>query len=343
MDALTYQGPGSLRIEQRPVPEPQAADDAVVRINATGVCGTDLHIYHGRLRIEPGFTIGHEYVGTVVAAGPGVTRVAVGDRVAGAFHSACGTCSYCLRGYYHCCVESRTFGLGAALGELQGTQAEFALVPRANITLRRLPASVSDDVALFAGDVMATGFHAVVASELRAGEQAVVVGLGPVGLCAVQVALRAGASVIAVDSVPERLALAAKFGANPLELSADTAKEIRSSSDGADGADVVIDAVGDVRAFELAIRAARPCGRIQCIGVYAERVEVHMGLIWLKSLTVRGGQANVLAHLDTVLSLLADGRLDPAPLVTHHMALRDAPEAYEIYDRREALKIVLSP
>jgi len=344
MRAVTFQGPGEVRIEERPAPELLAPDDAVVRIDATGVCGSDLHIYHGRLKIEPGFTIGHEYVGTVLETGDAVTRVQVGDRVAGCFQTACGICFHCMRGEYHRCVESRTFGLGATMGSLQGAQAELALVPHANLVLRRVPDGVSDDVALFAGDVLGTGYHGVAASELVAGEVAAVLGLGPVGLCAVQAAVLAGARVLAIDSVEQRLAVAESFGATPLHLTEDdVAAEVRRLTDGRGGVDVSIDAVGHPEVLDMAIRLTRACGRVQCLGIYAERGEIHLGLAWLKSLTVRGGQANVIAHVDPVLDMLAAGQLDPSPLVTHHMALDDAPQAYELFDRREALKIVLTP
>src|SRR3954467_13227229 len=200
MRAVTFQAPGDVRIEERPDPEPVAADDAVVRVEATGVCGSDLHIYHGRVQIEPGFIIGHEYVGTVEAVGDGVTSVAVGDRVLGCFQVACGTCWFCRHGNFHKCDGSRTFGHGATLGGLQGTQAERALVPHANLTLRRIPDGLARDKALFAGDVMGTGYHAVVSAGTRPGDTVAVLGLGPVGLCAVQAAKVAGAShVIAVD------------------------------------------------------------------------------------------------------------------------------------------------
>jgi 2-desacetyl-2-hydroxyethyl bacteriochlorophyllide A dehydrogenase len=344
MRAVTFQAPGVVSVEERPEPELIDPEDAVVRIEATGVCGSDLHIYHGRVQIEPGFTIGHEYVGTVVAAGDAVTRVAVGDRVLGCFQTACGTCYFCRRGLYHRCLESRTFGHGAALGSLQGTQADMALVPRANLVLRRVPEGMSSDVALFAGDVMGTGFHAVDASGMRPGDVVAVMGLGPVGLCAVQVARAVGAAhVFAIDSVPERLAVAASFGAEPLHLQE---QDVRAAVRGATedrGVDVAIDAVGDPKVLESAIRLTRACGAIQCVGVYAERAEVHLGLLWLKALTLRGGQANVLGHVDRVLAMLAAGVLDPTPLVTRHMKLEEAPEAYAVYDRREALKIVLTP
>ncbi|HXR29305.1 MAG TPA: alcohol dehydrogenase catalytic domain-containing protein [Solirubrobacteraceae bacterium] len=344
MRAVTFQAPGVVSVEDRPEPELIDPEDAVVRIEATGVCGSDLHIYHGRVKIEPGFTIGHEYVGTVVAAGDAVTRVAVGDRVLGCFHTACGSCWFCRHGNYHRCLDSRTFGHGATLGSLQGTQAEMALVPRANLVLRRVPEGMSADTALFAGDVMGTGFHAVDSSGLRPGDVAAVLGLGPVGLCAVQVARAAGAAhVFAVDTVAERLAVAESFGAEPVHLGEQDARALVRAATEDRGVDVCIDAVGHPDVLDTAIRLTRPCGSVQCIGVYAERTDVHMGLLWLKAITLRGGQANVIAHVDRVLAMMSAGVLDPSPLVTHHMTLEQAPEAYATYDRREALKIVLTP
>jgi len=344
MRAVTFQSPGVVAVEERPEPELSHPEDAIVRIEATGVCGSDLHIFHGRVQIEPGFTIGHEYVGTVIAAGDAVTRVAVGDRVLGCFQTACGTCFFCRRGDYHRCVESRTFGHGAALGGLQGTQAEEALVPRANLVLRRVPEGMSSDVALFAGDVMGTGFHAVVEGGVQPGDAVAVLGLGPVGLCAVQAARAVGAAqVFAIDSVPERLSVAESFGAHALHLGEQDVRAIVRDATEGRGADVCIDAVGDPQVLDSAIRMTRACGSVQCVGVYAERADVHMGLLWLKTLTLRGGQANVLGHVDRVLALMSAGLLDPSALVTHHMSLDQAPEAYATFDRREALKIVLTP
>src|SRR3954454_19315068 len=182
MQAVTLQAPGSpavpsrppaeVRAEARPEPEPLERDDAVVRVEATGVCGSDLHIYHGRVQIEPGFTIGHEFVGTVLAAGDAVREVAQGDRVLGCYCSACGNCFFCRQGQYHKCDEGRVFGHGATLGSLQGAQAEQVLVPHANLTLRRVPEGMSDDAALFAGDVMGTGFHAIADTGLKPGDTA---------------------------------------------------------------------------------------------------------------------------------------------------------------------------
>jgi 2-desacetyl-2-hydroxyethyl bacteriochlorophyllide A dehydrogenase len=344
MRAVTFQAPGEVLVQDVPEPELSDPGDAIVRIEATGVCGSDLHIYHGRVKIDPGFTIGHEYVGTVLAISEDVHNVQVGDRVLGCFQTACGRCYFCRRGWFHKCDSSRTFGHGATLGSLQGTQAEQALIPSADLVLRKIPQGMSDEVALFAGDVMGTGYHAVADSGLRAGDVAAVLGLGPVGLCAVQAAKAAGAArVIAIDTVPERLAMAESFGAQPVHLSeSDPRAAAREATEGR-GVDVCIDAVGNPQAFDLALRLTRKCGTVQAVGVYAERAEVLMGLLWIKSLHVCAGHANVISHVDRVLAMMSAGLLDPGPLVTHHMSLEEAPEAYALYDRREALKIVLKP
>jgi alcohol dehydrogenase len=344
MRAVTFQAPGEIRIEEKPEPEVAAAHEALVRVEASGICGSDLHIFHGRVPVEPGFTIGHEFVGTVLDAGAGVERVAVGDRVLGCFHTACATCVPCVRGDYHRCERGQTFGHGSKLGDLQGAQAEQLLVPRANLTLRRVPEGMSDEVALFAGDVMGTGYHAVAHAGTRAGDTVAVLGLGPVGLCAVQAAVAAGATrVFAIDSVAARLAMAERFGATPLHLGEDEPKRaVRGETEGR-GVDVAVDAVGDPAPLAMAISLARDAGTVSGIGAYAGQVEVPMGLAWLKGLTLRLGLANVIAHVDRVLGLIEAGRLDPAPLVSHRMKLDRAAEAYELYDNREALKVVLTP
>ena len=344
MRAVTFQAPGEVRVDERPEPELEAATDAVVRVEATGVCGSDLHIYHGRVGVEPGFTIGHEFVGEVIAAGDGVTEVAVGERVLGCYCTACGRCFFCRRGDFHKCDAGRVFGHGKVLGSLQGAQADQVLVPNANLTLRRVPEGMSNDAALFAGDVMGTGFHAIDSAGLEPGDTAVVLGLGPVGLCAVQAARAAGAAqVLAVDSVPERLEMARRFGAQAVHLDDDDPREAVKVATEGRGADVVVDAVGHPAAFDMACRMARKAGSVSATGVYAERMEVHMGVIWIKALEIHTGHANVIGHVDRVLAMMSAGVLDPTPLVTHHMSLDEAPDAYAAYDRREALKIVMTP
>jgi 2-desacetyl-2-hydroxyethyl bacteriochlorophyllide A dehydrogenase len=344
MQAVTFQAPGEVRVDDRPEPELLARDDAIVRVEATGVCGSDLHIYHGRVVIEPGFTLGHEFVGTALAVGDGVTSVSEGDRVLGCYCSACGKCFVCRRGEFHKCDDGRVFGHGKALGSLQGAQAEQVLVPHADLTLRPVPAGMSDEAALFAGDVMGTGWHAVDQAGIRPGDSAAVLGLGPVGLCAVQAAKAAGAAqVLAIDVVEERLKLAEDFGAVPIHLTDDDPRAAVKRLTEGRGVDAAIDAVGHPDALDLATRVARKAGTVSAIGVYAERLELHMGVVWIKALTLKTGHANVIGHVDRVLAMMAGGVLDPTPLVTHHMPLADAAEAYAIYDRREALKIVMKP
>jgi 2-desacetyl-2-hydroxyethyl bacteriochlorophyllide A dehydrogenase len=344
MRAVTFQAPGEVQLDEVAEPKLLAADDAIVRVEASGICGSDLHIYHGRVQIEPGFVIGHEFVGEVIAAGDEVTRVAVGDRVLGTYGTACGKCFFCRREEFHKCDEARVYGHGAALGSLQGAQAEQVLVPHANLTLRQVPEGLSDDVALFAGDVMGTGFHAIDSRPLAEGESAAILGMGPVGLCAVQAAKAAGASeVIAIDTVEDRLKMAESFGATPVHLTEQSPRdEVKKLTEGR-GVDLAVDAVGHPEALDLALRLARKAGTVSVTGVYAERAEVHMGILWIKALTLTSGHANVIKHLDRVLELISAGELDPAPLVTHHMKLDEAPEAYRVYDNREALKIVLTP
>ena len=344
MRAVTFQAPGEVQVGEVADPELRAPDDAIVRVQASGICGSDLHIYHGRVQIEPGFVIGHEFVGEVIAVGDEVSTVAAGDRVLGTYGTACGECFFCRREEFHKCDEARVFGHGKTLGSLQGAQAELLLVPHANLTLRKVPDGLTDEVALFAGDVMGTAYHAIASRPLAEGETAAILGLGPVGLCAVQAAKAAGASeVIAIDTVEDRLRMAESFGATPVHLTEQEPRaEVKKLTEGR-GVDLAIDAVGHPDALDLALRLARKAGTVSVTGVYAEKTEVHMGILWIKALTLTSGHANVIKHLDPVLELLSAGRLDPAPLVTHHMKLDEAPDAYRAYDNREALKIVLTP
>lgn len=344
MRAVTFQTVGEVRVDEVPEPVISSADEVIVTVDTTGVCGSDLHIYRGRVPIEQGFTLGHEYVGTVIAAGDDVTNVAEGDRVLGTYCTACGGCFFCLRGEFHQCDHGRVFGHGSTLGSLQGAQAERLLVPAADLVLRKVPDGMSDEIALFAGDVMGTGWHAVAETRVGPGSSVAVLGLGPVGLCAVQAAKTAGAAhVIAVDSVADRLDVARSFGAEPVHLSeGDPRGAAKAATDGR-GVDVTIDAVGHPDALELACRMTRKAGTVSATGAYTERIDLHMGIVWIKALTLKSGQANVIGHLDTVLDQLVAGALDPSPLVTHHMDLDEAPRAYEVYDRHEALKIVLRP
>jgi threonine dehydrogenase-like Zn-dependent dehydrogenase len=343
--AVTFQEPGRIAVEERPEPELESPDDAVIRVDACGICGSDLHVYHATHRtVERGFIIGHEYVGTVLAVGAAVREIAPGDRVLGSFFAACGRCRQCRRALYSQCERLRVFGFGKALGNLPGTQAEQALIPNADLTLRRISPGLSEAAALFAGDVMNTAYHAISAGNLEPGQSCAVVGLGPVGLCAVMVARAAGASqVLAFDTVESRLETARELGAvpvNPAEQDAEGA--LRQHADGA-GVDLAVEAVGIPATLELCCQLARRAGTVSVVGIFSGSTEVPLGLLWGKNLTLVAGRANVIGHLDNVLALLESGALDPAPLVSREMPLTEAPEAYAAYDRREALKILMRP
>lgn len=342
MRAVSYLRSGEVAVVDAPSPEIGAPDEALVRVRVSGICGSDLHIYHGAVGVEEGATIGHEYVAEVLEVGEGVNEVGPGDRVVGGFQTACGACWLCHRGLFHKCDRSRTFGHGKLLGSLNGTQAELAVVPHADVTLRKVPDSIPDELALFAGDALATGYHA--AASVVPGQTVVVLGLGPVGLCSIQCALVAGAAqVIAIDSVADRLALAESFGAVPVHLTEQAPRdEVKRLTSGR-GAELVVEAVGSPTALDLALRLAAKCGHVNVLGVHAAAAEVNLGLAWIRSLEIELGHANVLGHIDSVLALLAAGRLDPGPIVSHRMDLEEAAEAYAIYDRHEALKVILTP
>ena len=283
MRAVTFQMPGEVRLEEKPEPEPIEPDDAVVTVEAAGVCGSDLHIYHGRHPGRAGLHDRPRVRRHVTAAGDAVDGVAEGDRVIGSFVTACGECYFCRLGLFHHCEQQRIFGHGEISGRLPGAQAEQVLVPHANLVLRHAPDGLADDAALFAGDVMNTGYFGVKQSGLKEGETAAVLGLGPVGLCAVQAARRAGAAeVIAIDSVPERLEMARRFGATPVHLTEqDPRAEVKAATEGR-GVDVCVEAVGSAQALDMAVRLARRVGRISMLGVHGKPCEVHMGLVWNK-------------------------------------------------------------
>lgn len=342
MRAVTFQGREHVRVEERAEPELRAPGDALVRVEVAGVCGSDLHIYHGRVSVEPGFTLGHEWVGTVVEAGPDSGR-SPGDRVLGCFQTACGQCFFCRHGHHQKCERGGVFGHGSGLGNLQGAQAEMLRVPHARLSLRDVPEGIDDDAALFAGDVLATAVHGV-APAVHLGDSVAVIGAGPVGLCAIQVARAAGAAVVlALDTVADRLAIAARLGAVPVDIAADDPRTAARAVSAGRGLDVAVECAGRADAVDTALRLLRDCGTLCLVGVHAERAQVHLGLLWFKGIRVLAGQANAILGVDPALALLAGGRVDIGPLVDRHVSLDDAVEAYRAFANREVVKVVLRP
>jgi len=291
MKAVTFQGPREVRVEERPKPQIQEADDALVRVTTGAICGTDLHFYHGRTPMEEGFVLGHEFVGVIEEAGGGVKRFRPGDRVVGSFISACGHCWYCRRNLRNKCTGMRIFGCGFAFGDLPGSQAEYVLVPSADFTLTPAPSGLSDEQALFAGDILTTGYYCAHEGGVRPGDVVAVVGCGPVGLFAQMSARVLGAAAVyGIDLVPARLAAAQLAGSRPINAGeCDPADAILEATDWR-GADVVMECVGNEAALETALRLVRPAGTVSVVGVFVEdRVGLPLGDLWIKNVSLKGG------------------------------------------------------
>jgi len=342
--AVVYRGEG--RVEVADVPDPTIEDpkDAIVRVTVSAICGSDLHFFHGKAPLDPGETMGHEAVGLVERVGDGVTRFAPGRRVVASFSIACGSCWFCRGGQSQLCEDARILGAGVFGGALGGAQAELVRVPNADVNLLPVPDAVSDERAVFVGDVLTTGYHAAEVAGIRAGEHVAVVGAGPVGNLAIQSArLHGPAEVIAIDLEPERLALAARAGAVPVNATERNPQTAVFERTGGRGADVVVEAVGSPAAFERALDVVRRGGRVLVVGMYASEVfEAQLGVWWTRALDLRfTGLCPVHSVWERAMAELERGVLDPSPLVSHRLSLEEAPRGYELFGSRRATKVLL--
>jgi 2-desacetyl-2-hydroxyethyl bacteriochlorophyllide A dehydrogenase len=343
--AVTFHGVGDFRVTDVPRPEVVSPSDALVRVTLSAICGSDLHIYHGRVPVDEGAVLGHELAGVVEQVGPEVRAVKPGDRVVASFYTACGVCYQCRRGWWAQCEERAILGHGTYFGGLGGAQAELCVVPRADLNLAPIPPAVTDEQAIFAGDILATGFFAAERGDIRAGDTVAVVGVGPVGLMAVMSSQLFGpARVFAIDTVASRLELAAELGATALDARAVNPQAEVQRHTGGFGADAVLECVGQTAAIQTAIDCVRGGGTVSSVGVPSELTgDFPYYDAWNRDLTFRSGCTNVHAYLRPLLDLVAAGRLHPERVISHRMRLDDAVEAYRIFDRREATKIVLCP
>ncbi|MFN2526254.1 MAG: zinc-binding dehydrogenase [Actinomycetota bacterium] len=348
---MIFDAPSSVRVEDVPAPRIREPGDAIVRVSRAAICASDLHLLDGKTPgMRDGATIGHEFVGTVTELGGEAARHYEGERVVGSFLIACGTCSPCLDGRFNHCLSRRALGLGTLTGDLDGAQAEYVRVPNADINLHTLDGTLgelSDEQALFAGDILATGFYAAALSGVEPGSTVVVIGAGPVGLfCAAAASRRGAVSVLVLDQDPSRVAFAReRFGVEAIDVSGrDAEAEVREATFGR-LADVAIEAVGSVDAFKSALRCVRDGGVVTVVGVYgAERFDFPMGRVWIRGLDLRfAGMANVQAHWEDALAAVGAGDVDPTALITHRLPLDSAPEGYELFASREAMKVVLTP
>ena len=328
-----------------PRPELAADTDAIVRVDATTICGTDLHILKGDVpAMVDGRIIGHEAVGTVDAIGGAVKNVKVGDRVLVSCVSACGACRFCREGRYGQCLGGGGWILG---NEIDGTQAEYVRVPFADNSTYPVPAGVSDEELLMLADILPTAYEVgVLNGQVRPGDVVAVVGAGPIGLSAITGAhLLSPSLVVAIDLAATRLDAAKVFGADVIVNNGeqDPIAAVRDLTGGL-GADVVIEAVGVPATFELAAELVRPVGRLANIGVHGKPVTLHLERLWSRDVTITTGLVDT-SSIPTLLKLVASHQIDAERFVTHRFGFDDFIEAYDVFARANetsALKVVLT-
>jgi alcohol dehydrogenase len=345
MYALTFQGPDRKAWHQCPDPALIEESDAIIGVDTTTICGTDLHILRGDLpEVEPGLILGHEAVGTVEAVGSAVTAVRPGDRILVSCISACGRCRFCRGGRYGQCLGGGGWILGHTV---DGTQAEYVRVPFADTSTYRLPETVPDVLAVMLSDVLPTAYEVgVLNGGVRPGDVVVVIGAGPIGLAAVLTAkFFTPASIVVVDRADARLDTAKRTGAaemlNPERD--DVLTHVNGLTHGL-GADVVVEAVGLPETFELATQLVRPGGRLANVGVHGRAVSLHLERLWSRDITITSGLVDTFSTPD-LMRMLAAGMVDVGPLVTHQFELADIEHAYDVFARpaeSHAIKVVLS-
>lgn len=384
MRALCWHGKEDIRFET--VPDPKILDDrdAIIKVTSCAICGSDLHLMGGFVSgMEKGDVLGHETMGEVVEVGRANTKLKVGDRVVVPFTISCGECRQCRWGNFSLCERSNPagakqaevvgyptaglFGYSHLYGGFPGGQAEYLRVPYADVGPIKVPNGLTDEQVLFLSDIFPTGYMAAENCNIQRGDTVLVFGCGPVGQFAIRSAFLLGAErVIAVDTVPERIALAQAAGAETLDYTdKDLQKKIVAMT-GGKGPDSVIEAVGleshgtggvvetletkltsMERPFALqqAIMACRPGGTLSLPGVFVNAVTVPMGAVVGKALTIRTGQTHVQRYLAPLMTLIEDGKIDPSFLITHTVPLKDGPDMYKTFrDKQDGcIKVVLKP
>lgn len=345
MRAVVYHGPHQKAWEEVPDPVLKEDTDAIVRVDAVTICGTDLHILKGDVpTVTDGRILGHEAVGTVMSVGSGVKNVRAGDRVLISCITACGRCRFCRQASYGQCLGGGGWILGHTT---DGTQAEMVRVPFADTSTYLAPDGVSDEELLMLADILPTGYEVgVLNGTVRPGDVVAVVGAGPIGLAAILGArLFSPSHVVAIDKADSRLDAAKQFGADRVVNNdrEDPLAVVRELTGGL-GADVAIEAVGVPATFELAAELVRPCGHLANIGVHGAPATLHLEDLWIRNVTITTGLVDT-SSTPTLLSLLENRAVNASRFVTHHFGLDEFPQAYDVFSRAGetgALKVVLS-
>jgi alcohol dehydrogenase len=343
MKALVYHGAGRKQWADVPMPEINDPRDAIVRVDAVTICGTDLHILKGDVpAVTPGRILGHEAVGTVESVGTGVGTVQVGRRVLVSCITSCGTCRFCREGAYGQCLG----GGGWILGHrIDGTQAEYVRVPFADTSLHALPAGVPDETAVLLADILPTSYEVgVLNGHVMPGDVVAIVGAGPIGLAAVMTArLFSPRHIVVVDPALPRLDAAKRFGADLVARSEQEARDIVSDVTDGLGVDVAIEAVGIPDTFELCTALVRPGGRVANVGVHGAPVTLHLEELWIRNVTITTGLVDTRTT-PTLLRMVASGQLTTGGLITHRFGLGEMLEGYDVFSQPSdsgALKIAL--
>ncbi|MET9736345.1 zinc-dependent alcohol dehydrogenase family protein [Streptomyces sp. NPDC006458] len=343
MKGHVFHGTGQSAWEEVPDPAVKDPTDAIVRVEAVTICGTDLHILKGDVpEVRPGTVLGHEAVGEIVEVGRDVRTVRPGDRVLISCISACGRCSYCRRGMYGQCRG----GGGWILGHLvDGTQAEYVRVPYADLSVHPLPGSLASADAVLLADIFPTSYEVgVLNGRVRPGDTVAVVGAGPIGLAAISTArLFSPERIVAVDLAPARLDAARRLGADAVANARENPEQLVADLTDGLGADVVIEAVGVPESFEACTRMVRPGGHVANVGVHGAPATLHLEDLWIKNITITTGLVDTYST-PTLLRMATAGRLPTAQLVTHTFPLDRMEEAYDVFARAAetgALKVVL--
>ena len=346
MKAVVLKENKRIAVEEVPEPELQKNTDVIVRVQKSAICGSDIHIIHGMIPVNPGTIMGHEFMGVVEAVGSDVKRFKSGDRVSAPPAVWCGACPACRRGQAQYCETLNIWGGGEMLGpELTGAQCGLVRMPNADLCLTPVPDNVSDEDAVFVGDVFSTGYHAVYAGDIRTGDTVAVFGCGPIGLGAVASAWQFGPSrVVGVDMMANRLSLAEKFGAIPVDAGeGDPAERIREMT-GGQGADVVVEAIGNPDAFPSVLQSVRRGGAVSIVGLFPSPIEFPIHEMSMYGVRLNMGLAGI-TYSPKLMSLLESGRVSMKELITHTFPLEEAVEAYEIFEKSKdkCMKVILEP